>query len=237
MEHAAKDLVEVCRARPTGKIALALCGGKTPASLYARLARRFVGQVPWDRLEVFFGDERNVAPDDPESNYRLASQSLLAQVPLPSEQVHRFRGESQDLEREARRYEAEIRARVTAGPCGIPAFDLIWLGLGADGHTASLFPKTAALEEERRLVVANEVPAIGARRLTFTFPLLNAARKVQFLVVGAEKALMVRWILGPAARHPSRDLPALRVRPLQGELEWVLDRDAAAGMEESDLIA
>lgn len=200
------------------------------------LAAEFAEAIPWDRLEVFFGDERAVPPEHPDSNYRLAFESLLSRVPLDPERVHRIQAEDSDPVRAAAEYERRILERVPRGPSGLPSFDLIWLGVGTDGHTASLFPGSPALFEERRLVAEAVAPATGARRITFTLRLINAARKVQFLVVGPEKAEIVKRILGRSGLG-AEDLPAARVWPVAGELEWLLDRAAAAGIQDPGLIA
>jgi 6-phosphogluconolactonase len=165
-----------------GRFTVALAGGQTPRALYELLAdpeEPFRDRIAWAATEVFFGDERCVGPDHPESNYGAARASLLARVPLLPANVHRLRGED-DPAAAAVAYESELRRSVPSER-GVPRFDLVLLGLGRDGHTASLFPGTAALEEEHRLVVANEVPQLGGFRLTFTFPLLCAARAVAFL--------------------------------------------------------
>ncbi len=215
---------------------MALSGGSTPRELYQMLAQESAREIPWERLEVFFGDERAVPPEHPESNYRLALETLLARVPIGPDRVHRMRAEDADLSRAALEYERRIRERVPPGPGGLPSFDLVWLGVGTDGHTASLFPGSAALREEHRLVAEAVEPTRGGRRLTFTLPLINAARRVQFLVVGAQKADIVKEILGRSG--PSgEELPAARVSPVAGEVEWLLDRAAAAGIQDPGLIA
>jgi len=207
-----------------GRFTLALSGGHTPQALHALLAapeEPFRGRIDWAATEVFFGDERCVGPDHPESNYGAARASLLARVPLPAANVHRLRGED-DPPAAAAAYEADLR-RVVPAERGLPRLDLVLLGLGSDGHTASLFPGTAALEEETRLVVANEVPQVGGFRLTFTLPLIGAARAVAFLVAGEEKAAAVADVL------EGRDAPpAARVRLADGDLAWFLDEAAAS---------
>ena len=207
-----------------GRFTLALSGGHTPQALHALLAdpgEPFRDRIAWAATEVFFGDERCVGPDHPESNYGAAQASLLARVPLPPANIHRLRGED-DPAAAAAAYEAELRRSVPSER-GVPRLDLVLLGLGRDGHTASLFPGTAALAEETRLVVANEVPQVGGFRLTFTFPLLCAARALAFLVAGADKAAAVADVVeGHGA------LPAARVRPADGDLAWFLDEAAAS---------
>jgi 6-phosphogluconolactonase len=234
VEHAALTLWEACQARGSGPISVALSGGSTPALLYRRLAEGYRDSIPWDRLEVFFGDERAVPPDHPDSNYRLAFTTFLGKVAIPPERIHRMAGEEPDLEAAARRYEEEVCRSVPAGPDGVPSFDLIWLGIGEDGHTASLFPGTKALEEKKRLVAANEAPALKSRRLTFTLPLLNAAKVLQFIVAGKKKAPVVRRVLEAGKGAGSRPIPpAALVRPTRGELELLLDREAASEIEEA----
>lgn len=228
-ELAAQEVVARAQAAASlrGRFTLALAGGRTPQALHALLAdpaQPFRARVPWARTEVFFGDERCVPPGHPDSNYRAAREALLAHVPLPERQVHRMRGEDPDPAASARAYETELRAALGPGE-GVPRLDLVLLGVGPDGHTASLFPGTAALEPSGELVAANHVPRLGAWRLTFTLPLLDAARAVVFLVSGEEKAAAVA-----AALEGGADVPAARVRPNRGDLLWVLDAAAASGL-------
>jgi 6-phosphogluconolactonase len=240
IQHAARTLSDLCRAKGEGRISVALSGGSTPALLYEHLAKDYTTEIPWGRLDLFFGDERAVPPDHPDSNYRLALTSLLSRVPEPAPKVHRMPAEEKDLEAASRRYEEEIRGAVPPGALQVPAFDLIWLGIGDDGHTASLFPGSAALDEKERLVVPSFVPSMGKHRMTFTFPLINGARKVQFLVFGKKKAPIVREILGQRGKEerpaPS-PYPAARLSPRHGTLEWLLDREAARGIEDPGLLA
>lgn len=209
------------------RFTLALTGGSTPRAMYATLGQEPLrSNVDWGRVHVFFGDERAVGPDHPDSNYRMASEAWLADSPIPAAQIHRMAGEAPDLDGAARDYEAAIRRDVPAGEDGWPRFDLILLGMGGDGHTASLFPGTRALEETARAVVANDVPQLETRRLTLTLPALAAAREIWFLVTGTSKAGRVAQALGYGAADPP--IPASRVRPARGELHWWLDRAAAA---------
>ncbi|HEV8307116.1 MAG TPA: 6-phosphogluconolactonase [Methylomirabilota bacterium] len=212
-----------------GRFAVALAGGATPRPAFRRLAREPLrSAVPWGRTEVFWSDERCVAPEHPESNYRLARETLLDAVPIPAERVHRITGEAPDPAAAAAAYETEI-ARVLGGRPGGPPpdFDLVMLGIGADGHTASLFPGTAALAERIRWVVATRVPTLSvADRITLTYPILNRAACVLFLVVGADKAPALRAILEEPP-DPER-LPAQGVRPDAGGPVWLVDRAAAA---------
>jgi 6-phosphogluconolactonase len=207
----------------SGRFAVALAGGSTPRALYALLAdpgAPYREALPWASTHVFFGDERAVPPTHPESNHAMAHDALLARVPIPAANVHRIRGE-EDPEAAARAYEGELRAFF--GPS--PHFDLVLLGMGADGHTASLFPGSPALDETSRLVVAPLVPALGVRRITLTLHALDAAARVVFLVSGASKGAALARVLsggcGPEA------LPAARVRPRGGAVLWLVDRAAA----------
>ncbi|MDP1572365.1 MAG: 6-phosphogluconolactonase [Vicinamibacterales bacterium] len=204
-----------------GAFHLALAGGSTPRRLYERLAGdpAYAAQ-PWARTHIYFGDERCVPPDHPDSNFRMAYESLLTRVPVPAAQVHRMEGEDPDPAAAAARYEARVRRALPHGVGEAPRLDLVLLGLGADGHTASLFPGTTALEASSHLVAATWVEAVAAFRLTMTLPLLNAARAVVFLVAGEDKAEAVRRVLTPPPGAPP--LPAARVRPTDGTLTWLL---------------
>jgi len=218
-----------------GRCFVALSGGSTPRGLHQALARTeaITAHVPWSGIEFFWSDERHVPPDHADSNYKMAYDTLLSKVPVAPAQVHRVRAEEADAAIVARDYEREILAIVPhqdTAPDTAPRFDLILLGLGADGHTASLFPATAALHEQTRLCVDNWVPHLSAHRITMTLPLLNAARAVCFLVSGAEKAGIVRGVLRPTSSDP--EYPARLVQP-SGELTWMLDRDAASALPPS----
>ncbi len=206
--------------RRRGRYILALTGGSTPLAVCPLLVvPPRVRMLDWSRVEFFFGDERAVPPNDPESNYNTARLALLDYLPrLRMDQVHRMPCELDDLDGGARQYERELR-NVIGGP-GVPRFDLIWLGMGADGHTASLFPGSAALDERERLVVANWAPSLEAWRMTLTYPMLNAARETMFVVTGDDKAQALA-----AVRSGSTEPPAARVRA-QRTL-WLVDEAAA----------
>jgi 6-phosphogluconolactonase len=181
-----------------GRFRIALAGGSTPRALYEQLAA--TPDVDWARTDIFFGDERAVGPEDPQSNFRMARETLLAPAGVPPENVHRLRGEDPDLDAAARQYEATL---------GALPLDLALLGMGGDGHTASLFPGTAALDEQTRLCVANDVPSMKTHRLTLTYPVLLAARDVLFLVAGPDKTDTLAAVLGPTLdgrRWPSQVL-------------------------------
>jgi 6-phosphogluconolactonase len=210
-----------------GRFTLALSGGSTPRRLYALLAdpaAPFRASVPWARTHLFFGDERPVPPDHPDSNYRMAREALLAHVPVAS--VHRIRGEDPAA---AEAYEAELRAFFGVPPAGAPPrLDLVLLGLGPDGHTASLFPGSEALDERVRWVLSPFVARFGTRRTTLTLPVLDRARAVLFLVAGADKAPALAQALAPSPG--AEPLPAARVRPDDGTMLWLVDQAAASGL-------
>jgi len=207
-----------------GRCAVALSGGSTPRAIYRLLGTpAFRDRVRWADIHFFWGDERHVPPDYPDSNYRMAAEAMLSNVPVPSANVHRIRAELPDADQAARDYEAEIRRWFSGG--AIPRFDLVHLGVGTDGHTASLFPESEALGETERVCVGNWVAKLGAFRITLTFPVLNAARAVVFVAAGQEKAPIVRRILQEPNVSPP--LPAQLIRPTDGELWWMLDRAAA----------
>jgi len=214
-------------AATAGPVRVALAGGRTPRGAYARLAAPPLrDRVPWSRLHVFFGDERTVPPDHPDSNYGMAREALLDRVPLDPRRVHRMHGEDADPEAAAARYAEEIARAFAVPPDGPPpAFELVLLGLGDDGHTASLFPESPALSEERRWVASAPGPAPDHTRITLTPPLLRRAARMWFLVSGAGKAEALRWLRGDAAPPP----PARLVLPDAGELLFFADRAAAQG--------
>jgi len=222
--QAALLFAERCRGavEARGRYLVALSGGSTPRQLYTLLAQPpFVQQIEWGKVHFFWGDERCVPPDHPESNYRMVAESLLAHVPVPQENVHRAPVEAGDPEAVAAAYEEALRRFFLLGPGGLPRFDLVLLGMGADGHTASLFPGSPALEETSRLVVAAYTEALGSHRVTFTLPLINHARTAAFLVAGVDKRESLSAVLGGESR-----LPAGRVRPANGEVYWFVDRAA-----------
>ena len=208
-----------------GRFTAALSGGRTPEALYTLLAKApFASQIPWARVHLFWGDERCVPPDHRESNYRLARERLLDHVPVPPENVYRIRGEMDPVDAAAL-YEGLLHDFFGqhGEPC--PAFDVVLLGLGEDGHTASLFPGSPAIRESVRRVSAQYVDAQKGWRITLTPPAINAARLVAFLVSGKGKAAAVREVLEGPFRPGT--LPAQAIRPSRGELRWMLDRDAA----------
>jgi len=212
--------------RQRGVCTVALAGGTTPRSLYQELAAHvFDADVPWQDVEIFFGDERDVPHDHIESNYHMVQRALLDHVPIWPDRVHPMPADGDDLVAAAGEYEQIIREHVSAADGDMPQFDLILLGMGGDGHTASLFPRSDGLNEEDRLVVSHHVPVLGRHRMTFTFPLINAAREVVILISGDDKAEAVAALLGDDAKRRA-DIPAAAVVPA-GRLTIVLDARAA----------
>lgn len=228
-QEAAQRFAELARkaAASRQRFSVALSGGSTPGKLYTLLGREsYRTEIPWEHVHLFWADERCVPPDDPGSNYRLVQETLLTQVSIPPENVHRVRGEL-GPQAAAQVYERDLQD-FYCGPR--PRFDLVLLGLGEDGHTASLFPGSPLLAERERLVA----PAVAsyqdrpAQRVTLTLPAINTARQVLFLVTGSAKAGIVQTVLaGPAGQ-----LPAEQVRPTAGQLTWLLDAAAASLLDE-----
>jgi len=205
-----------------GGFTVALSGGSTPKGLYQLLASGAFPNLPWDKTYFFFGDERHVPPDHPDSNYRMAHDAMLSNAPAAN--VFRIPAEMKDAGAAASVYEQTLRSFFRLGPGELPRFDLILLGLGPDGHCASLFPGTDALTETKKLVVANWVDKFKTHRVTFTYPVLNDAACVMFLSCGADKASILREVL----ENPQAGLPSQKVRPTNGRLLWMVDRAAAA---------
>jgi len=223
--HAAADQLINQAVVKNGKFSVALSGGSTPKSLYSLLAGEKRNSVPWDKVYFFFGDERHVPPDHPDSNYRMANEAMFSKVPVRPENIFRIHAE-QDAEQAALDYEQSLRTFFSLKPSGFPRFDLIFLGMGPDGHCASLFPGSPALKENRRLVVANWVEKFKTDRITMTFPVLNHAACVIFLTSGADKATMLHEVL----ENDKADLPCQKVRPVNGRLIWMVDKAAASGL-------
>lgn len=227
--EAAERFTAICArtAASRGACAVALSGGETPKALYALLTDEpYRGRVPWERLQVFWGDERCVPPDDPRSNYRVAHEMLLSKVPVPVDRVHRMPADTADHKTAAAAYAETLRAVLPRTADGWPRLDLVLLGLGDNAHTASLFPRGEALRERERAVVAEFVEDAGMWRMTLTVPVLTHAAEIVFLVAGAGKAEAVRAVIeGPA---DPVDVPAALIRPVDGRLTWLLDAAAAS---------
>ncbi|MBA2340276.1 MAG: 6-phosphogluconolactonase [Pyrinomonadaceae bacterium] len=208
------------------RFTVALAGGETPRTLYNLLASADKrDRVDWTRTHVFWGDERCVSPDDEESNYRMAQTALLSKVSIPPKNVHRIEAERED--KAASDYEDELQKFFESNDGEAPRFDLVLLGMGADGHTASLFPGSSAVEERRRLVVTTRSAASPTNRITLTLPVLNNALSCMFLVSGKEKAGVLQAIFA-AEQAQETNFPAQLVNPNQGRLLWLVD-EAAAG--------
>jgi 6-phosphogluconolactonase len=220
--HAANQAVAA-----RGRFTIALSGGSTPRGLFTLLAANARSVLPWDKMFFFWGDERHVPPDDPESNYRMANESLLAKIPVAAANVFRIPAENPDAAAAALAYEQTLQKFFQLQPGEFPRFDLILLGIGPDGHTASLFPESAGLNEKSRLVIANWVEKFKTNRITFTYPVLNAARSIAFLVSGTDKAPALHAILEDETA-PGTRYPAKLVRPIDGKLIWFLDKAAAS---------
>ncbi len=211
-----------------GRFTIALSGGTTPRKLYGMLGDEpYRSQIDWSLVDIFWSDERCVPPDSEESNYWLAQQVLLGKVPVPASHIHRMPADAPDRDAASQSYTDEMR-RVFA-TTGIPSFDLLQLGMGPEGHTASLFPHQASLHEQQRLVMPVSVPKPPPPRLTFTPPILNAARNVLFLVTGDDKADAVHAVL-EGSYNPDV-YPAQIVRPPHGEVLWMLDTKAASKLQ------
>ena len=213
-----------------GRFRVALAGGTTPGRLHGMLVGSpWREQVDWTGVRFFFGDERSVPADHADSNYRMARETLLGALAIPEQNVHRMQAERTDLAASARDYQRAIAEEFACPADGSPpAFDLILLGMGPDGHTASLFPGTRALDETERWVVGNEVPRLATSRMTFTLPLLNAARCVVFTITGAAKAEALQAALAPQSDPRPARPPIAAVAPEAGRLIYLLDRDAAS---------
>jgi 6-phosphogluconolactonase len=229
-QTAAAEFVEAAKqaVREKGNFCVALSGGSTPKALYGLLISDPILQamVPWGKIQFYFGDERHVAPDDTESNFRMATEAMLAKAPVDAQQVHRIKGEKRNAAQAAEEYEEDLRTSFRLAGRQLPHFDLVLLGMGPEGHTASLFPGTKALKEQRRLAVSNWVGKLYTDRITLTPPVLNNAARIIFMVQGAEKAPALKAVLeGP---YEPDQLPAQIIKPKQGKVLWLVDPTAAA---------
>jgi 6-phosphogluconolactonase len=226
---AAEMLVSLALEKLTSKesVAVALSGGSTPKNMFAILANEAAlrDRMPWDRVHFFWGDERHVAPDHSDSNFRMTNETMLAKVPVPPENIHRIRAENPDSEKAAEDYEQELQRFFKLEPEQLPAFDCVFLGMGPDGHTASLFPGTKALHERERLVVSNWVAKFQSYRITMTTPVLNNADMVIFLISGAEKAEPLQVVL--EGQKQTDLFPSQLIEPTHGKLLWLVDQAAA----------
>lgn len=212
-----------------GSFNVALSGGSTPRCLYTMLASpRFRENIDWQRVHLFWGDERCVPPAHAESNYRMVKEVLLSKVPIPPENIHRMPAEKEDPQLAAIEYERAIGEFFKLSGSEPPRFDLVLLGLGEDGHVASLFPGTAVLDERRGLVAAPYVEKLHAHRLTLTLPVLNHAANIILLVSGRAKAAILKDVL--EGKYQPDKLPAQLIKPVQGKLLWMVDKAAASNL-------
>ncbi|HEY7536307.1 MAG TPA: 6-phosphogluconolactonase, partial [Thermodesulfobacteriota bacterium] len=204
---------------------VALSGGNSPRIFFERLSLSpYPEEIPWNNVHFFWGDERCVPPDDTESNFKMAYDALLSHVPIPDKNIHRIMGEKPPR-LEVKRYEKEIQDHIPQGKNGLPQFGWIFLGMGEDGHTASLFPGATTLFEKEAICVVAEHPASRQKRISLTLPVINNATRVSFLVTGEEKASIVSEIL---KKTPSSlNYPSAKVQPDDGILEWYLDKSSA----------
>jgi len=218
-----------------GRFTVALSGGSTPQSLYQLLANEnepYRAQLSWENIHFFWGDERHVPPDHPDSNYRMANEAMLRKAPIPLENVHRIRSELTDARKAADEYEQTLCEFFNLVEGQYPQFDLILLGMGLDGHTASIFPNSDVIKERVRLVVATWIENFESYRITLTPPVLQSAAAVNFLVSGADKAKVLREVL-KGDYHPER-LPAQLLRQTKANVLWLVDRSAAQGISTSE---
>ncbi len=210
----------------SGKFSVALAGGSTPKSLYQTLSsENFKGKIDWSKVYFLFGDERNVSPDDEESNFKMANESLFEPLTISVENIFRWQTESKEADKIAADYENKIKSFFNLSADKFPRFDLILLGMGADGHTASLFPFSTALNESEKIAVANPVEKLDTARLTLTLPTINNAANVIFLVKGADKAETLRVVL--EGDFEPEKYPSQSVKPQDGNLYWLIEREAA----------
>jgi len=234
--RAAEEFVNVAEdaAAKRGRARIAISGGSTPKAAFQLLADRsqiLCERMPWDKLDLYWVDERTVPPDHAESNYRMTKEAMLDQVPLKPEQIHRMEGELEP-DVAAARYESLLRNTFRLEGAETPRFDLVQLGMGDDGHTASLFPHTDAIHEMGRLVTANKVPQKDTWRITLTWPVINQGSSVFFLIGGKNKAELVKEVF-TGQRDPER-LPSQLIWPASGILTLILDKDAAALLPATD---
>ncbi len=227
--RAAQEVVQAATSavNARGSFTIALAGGSTPKALYALLAgdAQFREKFPWAGTQFFFGDERSVPPDDPDSNYRMASEAMLSKAPIKPDQVKRIPGEFKDLDQAALEYEKTLQSYFKLSAGQLPKFDVLLLGMGEEGHTLSLFPGTKALQDNGRLVLRNWVGKLYTNRVTITAPVANNAGLVIFMITRSDKALALKAVLeGP---HEPEQLPAQLIQPAAGRLLWLLDNDAA----------
>jgi 6-phosphogluconolactonase len=229
-KRAAQEFVQAAASavREKNSFNVALAGGSTPKTLYRLLVNDTAlrSQVPWDKIHLFFGDERHVAPDHPDSNFRMATEAMISNSPLKPEQVTRIKGEYPDTQEAALEYEEALREYFKLKAGEYPRFDLLFVGMGNEGHTLSLFPGTKALHADGRIAVRNWVGKLYTERITLTAPAASNAVRIIFMVTGADKALALKAVLeGP---YEPEQLPAQLLQPQNGKLLWLVDRAAGS---------
>jgi 6-phosphogluconolactonase len=227
--RAAEEFVKLAQSavQQHGSFSVALSGGSTPKLLYSLLATDadLRAKVPWDKMQLFFGDERHVGPDDPQSNFKMAAESMFNKA-LKPEQIHRMKGEYPDAEKAAQEYEQDLRTHFHLQDKELPRFDLVLAGMGDEGHTLSLFPGTKALNPEGRAVVHNWVGKLDTDRITITAPTANNAAMILFMVAGKDKSPALKSVLeGP---YEPEQLPAQLLQPTNGKLVWLVDEAAGS---------
>jgi 6-phosphogluconolactonase len=228
--RAAERIIEsaATAVKERGVFTISLAGGSTPKTLYTLLATdpAFKSKMPWDKTQFFFGDERHVPPDDSESNFRMANESMLSKLLLKPEQVLRIKAEYEDAEKAAKEYEQTLRSSFKLSDGQLPRFDVLLLGMGDEGHTLSLFPGTKALHDNGRLVMSNWVGKFFTTRITTTAPVASNSGLVIFMITKADKALALKAVLeGP---YEPEQLPSQLIQPKNGKLLWLLDTTAAS---------
>ncbi len=231
-EAGALHFIRICNAsiKANGKFSVVLSGGSTPKGMLSLLATdEYKKQVPWDKCHFFWGDERSVPPTHADSNFKMATDALLSHIPAVPSQIHRMEAEKADINQAAKDYQNKIAAFFNTPSSGHPPqFDLLYLGMGPDGHTASLFPGTTALTEKNKWVVPNFVPKFNTNRMTLTYEIINHAKNVIFLVAGKDKVAALKEVL--QGKPALETYPSQGINPIHGSLLWLLDADASSGL-------
>ena len=231
-EAGALHFIRICNSsvKANGKFSVVLSGGSTPKGMLSLLAtEEYKKQVPWDKCHFFWGDERSVPPMHADSNFKMATDALLSHIPANPAQIYRMEAEKADINQAAQEYQDKIANYFNIPNSGSPPqFDLLYLGMGPDGHTASLFPETSALAEKNRWVVSNFVPKFNTNRMTFTFPIINQAKNVIFLVAGKDKVPALKEVL--QGKPAIETYPSQGINPANGSLLWLIDVDASSGL-------
>lgn len=220
----AKQIFKMTQKSPQPRFHIALSGGSTPKKLFKSLVEKHKETIPWERIHFWWGDERCVSPDDNDSNYKMALDILISEIKIPQENIHRIKGENNPDE-EAKRYSEEIGVNLNHRN-GVPVFDLVLLGLGEDGHTASIFPDQLNLIDDERICAASEHPLTGQKRITLTGKVINNASRIFFLVTGKNKALRLSEIMNDD--EAAKLLPAYYITPENGKLIWYIDEAASS---------